>query len=43
MANGFNENNRYNNFGLNVFKAPEKKRYWQPPLKFRHSLGSSSL
>ena len=32
-----------NNFGLNVFKAPKKKGYWQPPLRFRHSLGSPSF
>ena len=29
MTNGANENKRYNHFGLNVFKAPEEKRYRQ--------------
>ena len=43
MANGASENKRYNHFGLNVFIAPEEKRYRQPPLRFRHSLGSPSL
>ena len=43
MANGTNENKTYNHFGLNVFIAPEEKRYWQPLLRFKHSLGSSSL
>ena len=27
MANGANENKRYNHFGLNVFIAPEEKMY----------------
>ena len=43
MANGTSENKRYNHFGLNAFVASEEKRYRQPPLRFRHSLGSPSL
>ena len=43
MANGTNENKRYNHFGLNVFITPEEKRYRQPSLRFTHSLGSPSL
>ena len=42
MANGANENKRYNHFGLNIFIAPEEKRYRQPPLRFSHLSGSPS-
>ena len=43
MTNDANQNNGYKYFGLNVFIASEEKRYRQPPLRFRHSLGSPSL
>ena len=43
MANDANENKVFNHLGLNVFIAPEEKRYRQPPLRFSHSLGNLSL
>ena len=43
MVHGTNGNKRHNHFDLNVLIAQEEERYRQPPLRYRHSLGSPSL
>ena len=43
MVHGTNGNKRHNHFDLNVLLAQEEERYRQPPLRYRHSLGSPSL